>query len=265
MVILSSRPTVFPARKPCQFLDRAVNLGRQKVMGRGEIVIDEAAARSLVGWWAEAGVDTAVGEEPRGWLRQDKPAAPAPAAPAPQAEKPADLASFRDWLASASGLPMDRPGAARVAPHGPEAPPVMILSDIPSGEDSADGRPIGGESWQLARRMLAAIGIEHGQAYVASLSCFHAPGARIGRDDLEACAAIARDHIRLARPERLLLFGDAPARALLGEPLARARGRVHRVVGVRTVATFHPRWLLQRPSDKALAWRDLLLLMSDSE
>ena len=35
------------------------------------------------------------------------------------------------------------------------------------------------------------------------------------------------------------------------------------VEGVRAIATFHPRWLLQRPSDKALAWRDLLLLMSE--
>ena len=100
--------------------------------------------------------------------------------------------------------------------------------------------------------------------YFASLACFHSPGARFN-GELDACAAIARDHIRLAKPERLLLFGDAPARALLGEPLARARGRVHRIEGIRTIATFHPRWLLQRPSDKALAWRDLLLLMSEDD
>jgi len=50
---------------------------------------------------------------------------------------------------------------------------------------------------------------------------------------------------------------------LLGEPLPSARGRIHKVEGVRTIATFHPRWLLQRPGDKALAWRDLLLLMEE--
>lgn len=83
--------------------------------------------------------------------------------------------------------------------------------------------------------------------------------------DRAECAEIAIKHIHLVKPRRLLLFGDAPARALLGEPLARARGRVHRIEGVRAVATFHPRWLLQRPSDKALAWRDLLLLMSEDD
>jgi DNA polymerase len=47
--------------------------------------------------------------------------------------------------------------------------------------------------------------------------------------------------------------------------MAKARGRIHKVEGVRTITTFHPRWLLQRPSDKALAWRDLLLLMSEND
>jgi DNA polymerase len=35
------------------------------------------------------------------------------------------------------------------------------------------------------------------------------------------------------------------------------------VEGVRTVATFHPRMLLERSSDKARAWSDLLLLMEE--
>lgn len=237
----------------------------KRVMGGNLETIDASALDSLVGWWRDAGVEVAVGETPRGWLRGEEGLVPAREALAPAAQPAADFAAFRDWLATASGLPMGRTGAVRVAPHGAEAAPVMLISDLPGGEDAAEGKPIGGAAYALTVRMLAAIGIEADAAYHASLACFHAPGARIGRDELEACATIARDHIRIARPERLILLGDAPARALLGEPLARARGRVHKVEGVRTVATFHPRWLLQRPSDKALAWRDLLLLMSEND
>ena len=236
-------------------------------MGRNLEKVDARALGSLVGWWRDAGVDVAVGEVPRGWLRGDEvpKLLGAPVAAASVNERPADFEAFRAWLAESSGLPMDRAGAQRVAPRGAEAAPVMLVSDLPGGEDAAEGRPIGGAAYALTVRMLAAIGIEADAAYHASLACYHAPGARIGRDELAACAAIARDHIRMARPERLILLGDAPARALLGEPLASARGRVHKVEGVRTVATFHPRWLLQRPSDKALAWRDLLLLMSEND
>lgn len=225
----------------------------------------DIAAASLVGWWLESGVDTAVSEVPRDWLGRNKVALTPRKAEAVPVEPPTDLPAFHEWLATASGLPMDRAGAVRIAPYGTEGARVMLLSDLPGREDAAEGRPIGGEAWALAVKMLAAIGIKPDEAYHASLSCFHAPGARIAKDELEACAAIARDHVRLAKPQRLILFGDAPSRALLDEPLASARGRVHKVEGIRTITTFNPRWLLQRPSDKALAWRDLLLLMSEND
>ena len=109
-------------------------------------------------------------------------------------------------------------------------------------------------------RMLAAIGVSEDAAYSASLACFQLPAARLDADALERCAELMRRHIALVAPKRLLLLGDAPARALTGQPLATARGKIHRIEGVRSVATFHPRFLLARPADKALAWRDLLLL-----
>ena len=111
--------------------------------------------------------------------------------------------------------------------------------------------------------MLAAIGIAAEEAYSASLSCVHAPGERMSNEEREACASIAQRHIELVRPQRLLLFGNGPCVALLGKGLIEARGHVHKVEGVRTVATFHPRHLIKRPLDKSLAWQDLLLLMED--
>ncbi|MDQ3075369.1 MAG: uracil-DNA glycosylase [Pseudomonadota bacterium] len=226
--------------------------------------IDRSRAAQALDWWLLSGVDVAVGENPRDWRRAAAPVAPTPPAVAAIASAaPSDLTAFRAWLEVEPGLPLDRAGAKRVLPHGAEAAPLMLMADFPSVQESAEGRPLAGESWVLAQRMLAAIGISPDAAYLATLACFHAPGARLDGSELERCAQIARDHIRLARPERLLLFGDAPARALTGQPLASARGKVHRIEGVRSVATFHPRWLLQRPSDKALAWKDLLLLMSE--
>ena len=236
-------------------------------MGGETQAIDRAAAESLITWWLESGVDAPVGESPRDWLRPaGRPAPPGPAAVSNVTEPSHEtLAELRDWLASSAQLPLASSTARRILPHGPENAAVMLLSDAPSLEDFASGQPIGGEAWKLAEKMLAAIGIASDTAYSGSLSCFHAPGTRMSETDRAACAEIARRHIALAKPKRLILFGDAPARALLGEPLTRARGRVHRIEGVRAIATFHPRWLLQRPSDKALAWRDLLMLMSESD
>ena len=70
-------------------------------------------------------------------------------------------------------------------------------------------------------------------------------------------------HIVSSPIGRLLLLGDGPAKAMLGKSLSDARAHVHKVEGVRTVATFSPRHLMNRPPHKALAWKDLLLLMEE--
>src|SRR4030095_1252199 len=99
-------------------------------MGGEMQAIDRVAAGSLLGWWRDAGVDVAVGETPRDRLgRKASPPEAAVIAPAPQ-DKPADLASFQAWLATASGLPMDRSGAIRVASLGVECATVIVLSAL---------------------------------------------------------------------------------------------------------------------------------------
>ena len=200
----------------------------------GELeTIGIAEARSALAWWLEAGVDVAVQEEARDWLKPASPKAqPAESAAVANVVEPSHetLAELQQWLASSAQLPLASATARRILPHGPENAAVMLLSDAPSLEDLGAGQPIGGAAWELAKKMLAAI---------------------------------ARRHIGLAKPRRLLLLGDGPAQALLGKPLAQARGHVHKIEGVRAVATFHPRQLIQNSANKSYAWKDLLLLMED--
>ena len=226
-----------------------------------------AEARSALAWWLDAGVDVAVQEDPRDWLRPPPPPSyslqlPRPRRMSPNRAPTPSPTCNRGWQA-ARNLPLSAGAARRIAPHGPENAAVMLLSDRPALEDATAGQPIGGNAWALTQRMLAAIGISADDAYSASLACFHTPGARMSDQDREACAEIARRHIRLVQPKRLLLFGDGPSLALLGKRVLEARGHAHKVEGVRTVATFHPRELINRPSNKSLAWQDLLLLMED--
>ena len=235
--------------------------------------VTRAEAASLLGWWLEAGVDLAVTETPRDWLKKaPQPAEGAPAsdarsspgmAPARVAERGETLEAFHAYLRHAGDLPLFRAGVARVLPHGPAHAEVMLVSDLPGRDASADDRPISGEAWQLMVRMLAAIGLKPEQAYVASLACFPSPTNRLEPGELTRCAEDMNHHISLVQPRRLLLLGDGPARALTGQAALQARGRVHRVGGIPAVVTLHPRQLLQRPSDKAHAWRDLLLLMTE--
>jgi uracil-DNA glycosylase len=260
--------------------------------------IDPAEAASLLGWWIEAGVDTAVTEEPRNWLEARPRAAPtsraevvvrpgpdggqtsearSPASrdmssaartgeslPSATSDLPATLEAFHAWLRESGDLPLFRAGAARALPHGPAEAEIMLVLGPPSAEDAEGKRPLGGEAWTLATRMLAAIGLSADQAYVAALTCFPSPLSRLGPADADQCAKGIRRHIALVAPRRLLVMGGAASLAVLGEPMGKARGRVHRVEGARCVATFNPRHLLDRPADKVHAWRDLLLMMDQT-
>ncbi len=235
-------------------------------MGGEHDRLTAAEAASVLGWWIEAGVDVAIQDQPRAWLGEAVSRAPEPhviATPAATEGVPESLEALRDWLGSSPSLPFAAQGVRRVLPRGIESAEIMLLADMPTPEDVAGDAPIAGPAWELAQRMLTAIGFSAHQAYVANISCVYSPGARLSTSELDACAAIVRRQVSLARPKRLLLLGDGPCKALLGKPAAAARGHVHKIEGVRTVATFHPRFLLDRPSNKALAWRDLLLLMEE--
>ncbi len=147
---------------------------------------------------------------------------------------------------------------------GPQNAAIMLLSDSPALEDYAAGQPIGGDAWVLAAahagrdRVHAGTGLQR-----LAVSDSTRPARALAVGNATIVPRSRRKHVRLAKPQRLLLFGDGPSLALLGKPVAQARGHVHKVEGVRTVATFHPRHLIKRPLDKSLAWQDLLLLMED--
>ena len=233
-------------------------------MGGSAFAMGEREAASALRWWLEMGVDVAVQESPRNWFERGK--APSPVEdqhPQPAAELPESLDSFREWLATSPDAPLASARSKTVRPKGAEGAQVMLLSEPPTREELSCGQPIGGQAAELMERMLAAIDMA-GQAYSANLACFNSPGARLSPKQLEDCGSAARRHIALARPRRLLLLGDAPCQALLGQSLVEARGHVHKVEGIRTVATFHPRFLLEKPSQKALAWKDLLLLTEEA-
>jgi uracil-DNA glycosylase family 4 len=237
---------------------------------RGDDAYGPAAAESALSWWAEAGVDTLVEEAPRDWLRPRAREAPQPAPAAPEVPGealPGQLDLFQAWLASSDRLAFAAPAVPRVCPAGDPASGLMILADMPTGEDCAAGTLISGEAGRLFERMLAAIGRNRESIYLAALSCIRSPSGQLGGEAAKSCAALARHHVGLASPKALLLFGDACAKALLGLSVAQARGRWHSLEThagpVKALVTIAPRQLLDSPRLKALAWADLQMLIEE--
>jgi uracil-DNA glycosylase len=251
-------------------------------MGKsGESNVDGDWAASALKWWEEAGVDTIVGETPRDWLAPAKgnsesagagfavsagPSTGLRPVPLPvpgRIELPDDLAGFQAWLA-AGEVPLAAPSAGRVGPAGDPGSGLMVLIDMPSAADVAAGVLLAGEAGGLFDRMMQAIGRSRETLYLASLSPVRTATGTFDAAAAREFAGIARHHVGLVRPRALLLFGEACSRALLGAPIAQARGKWHeleiRAGKISTLVTIRPEKLLSQPGLKKLAWEDLQML-----
>lgn len=237
---------------------------------------------SVIDWWDAAGVDTLIDESPRNWLAPTvraegasswphRPAMPiGPAAP-PALDMPDTLAAFETWRLGPTA-PDGKWAGVRVGAQGVATAPLMVMIDMPEREDRP-GALLSGPAGALFDRILAAIGRDRGSIYLVPYCVARPLSGRLTAEDEAALAAVARAYMRLAAPKCVLVIGNASSRAILGTEVATARGILHSVNldpaqnranqvnqrGIRAVASFSPRFLLERPAAKAEAWKDLQL------
>lgn len=253
-----------------------------------------AAARSLLDWWALAGVDCAVADVPRGWLQQEVSATPVaasvarlqqaeiaaspagsdgadirsavPATPdggrfALPASIPETLDDYVGWLMEDDAQPETAFAARRIRPDISVGLYVLLVTDMPSTEDMAAGRLLSGSEGDLALNMLRAIGVDGERAGMASLLLARPPGG-VGDDGHWAHAAERmRLLLTLARPRLLLLLGDRTNRALCqatrGENWDFAQSVKVGDDDIRAIPLPAAFVMLQQPDRKAAAWKVL--------
>jgi uracil-DNA glycosylase len=235
-------------------------------MGADQNIDWAKTAASALEWWRDAGVDVLVEDAPRDWLatapESVAPAAAAPAATA-SAALPGTIEAFLAWRLSADAPEADW-GAPKVAASGPVDADVMVLVDCPEREDSEV--LMSGAVGKLFDRMLAAIGRSRADIHLAALCVARPVAGRMPREIEARLGEIARHHVALIAPKRMLVMGNAASRAILQTDNAPSReslpvvnhpgGKVTQVV-----TSYHPRFLLEKPAAKAEAWKDLQMLI----
>ncbi len=145
----------------------------------------------------------------------------------------------------------------------------LFVGEGPGRTEDQQGEPFVGPAGKLLDNMLRALGLARGEAtYIANVvKC--RPVGPDGRDrppsadESAACRPYLERQIALLQPDIIVALGKVSALALLGLPenssLASVRGKPATYAGRPLVPTFHPAYLLRKPADKALAWRDLCL------
>lgn len=241
-------------------------------MGADQQTDWRASVASALEWWRDAGVDCEIDDNPRDWLAR----APSPdKLPAAVREEPVEaptladnLTEFAAWRIGSAAPEAGWPGQALGAQGNPGSE-LMIVVDMPDREDEAAGALLSGGAGRLFDAMLAAIGRDRQSIYLTALAVKRPPAGRVSAEVAEKLETTIRHHLSLAAPKRVLAFGNAASRALTGLDVADARGNLrvvkHDKGTSEVVASFHPRFLLERPAAKADAWRDLKMLIGGLE
>ena len=238
-------------------------------MGADQNLDWQRLAASALDWWRDAGVDVLVEDQARDWLAE--PAAPvplakiqasAPVAAAP-AVLPATIEAFLTWRIG-EAAPETGWHGVQIAASGPATANLMVLVDCPEADDREC--LLQGRAGKLFDRMLTAIGHSRADVHLAAVCCRRPIAGRMPRDTEAQLHEIARHHVALVAPRRLLALGNAASRAVGGTDVPSERGRLrplnHKGGKATEVATsWHPRSLIDRPQLKADAWRDLQMLV----
>jgi DNA polymerase len=182
----------------------------------------------------------------------------------------ATLEELRQLLAGFDGCNLKFTAKNLVFADGNPQAPIMFVGEAPGRDEDIEGLPFVGRSGRLLDRMLAAIGIDRGGAYIANVIPWRPPGNRTPTPlETEICRPFIERQIELVNPRVLVNLGGPSAKTLLNtsEGILRLRGnwRVHTTPGgtaIPAMPTLHPAYLLRNPAHKKLAWRDFLEIKS---
>ena len=145
---------------------------------------------------------------------------------------------------------------------GDPAADLMFVGEAPGFHEDKQGYPFVGQAGKLLDKLLAGIGLERSNVYVANVLKCRPPGNRNPEpQEVAECEPHLRRQIALIRPKVIVVLGRFAAQSLLRTttPIGKLRGTVHTYEGIPVVVTYHPAYLLRSPMEKARAWDDLCL------
>jgi DNA polymerase len=177
------------------------------------------------------------------------------------------LAELRNALEKFEDCPLKKTATHLVFADGNPDASIMVVGEAPGADEDRLGVPFVGVSGQLLDRAFAAIGLDRTKIYISNILPWRPPGNRQPTPHETAlCLPFIERHIELVSSEILILVGGTAAKTLLktNEGIVKLRGKWHAYLSpelkkpIKTLATFHPAYLLRSPGQKRFVWLDLL-------
>ena len=142
---------------------------------------------------------------------------------------------------------------------------LLIIGEAPGRDEDLQGEPFVGRAGQLLNAMLAAIGFQREQVYIANILKCRPPNNRDPSPEEAACChPWLQQQIDLVNPKVILAIGRIAAHNLLNTDasVGSMRSRQHSYNGIPLIVSYHPAYLLRKPVEKRKSWQDLKLVRS---
>jgi uracil-DNA glycosylase family 4 len=132
---------------------------------------------------------------------------------------------------------------------------LMFVGEAPGFHEDQQGVPFVGQAGKLLEKLLAGIGLERSDVYIANVLKCRPPGNRDPQpDEIEACESHLFRQIELIEPQVVATLGNFATKLLSGRPLGitRVHGQEQEVsLGGRRVLLYpiyHPAAALYTPA-----------------
>jgi DNA polymerase len=132
---------------------------------------------------------------------------------------------------------------------------LMFVGEAPGFHEDRQGLPFVGQAGKLLEKLLAQIGLQRGDVYIANVLKCRPPGNRDPQpDEIEACEAHLFRQIELIRPTVVATLGNFATKLLSGRPLGitKVHGQEQETtIGTRSVLLYplyHPAAALYTPA-----------------
>jgi uracil-DNA glycosylase len=183
------------------------------------------------------------------------------------------LEELRQIIENFEDCPLKHTATHTVFSDGDPSAPVMMIGEAPGAEEDKQGKPFVGLSGQLLDRILLTIGLERQtNVYISNIVSWRPPGNRAPTNqEIALCLPFIQRHIELVRPRVIVLLGATATKSVLNtsEGIMKIRGQwfdfktPYTGHTAKTMATFHPAFLLRSPGQKKLVWQDFLKIKAE--
>lgn len=176
---------------------------------------------------------------------------------------PDTLEGLAEYLVDCTRCPLSERRKNVVFGEGSPSARLLFVGEGPGAEEDRSGRPFVGQAGRLLDGMIAALGLDRRQVFIANVVKCRPPRNRDPEPgEMATCSPFLERQIELIRPEVIVALGRIAARHLTGSEgtMGSLRGRWGQFRGIALMSTYHPAYLLRSPLEKPKVWADLKMV-----